>query len=747
VRLIPSLLSAFFALIALSAAVVTGLNVASVAMQPEVRRVTLYVRDGMVTMPDGASVYVWGFTDDPSSGPKVPGPTIYANEGDTVEVTLVNDVDPTANSLLLNGEGHTIHLHGLDTPTEHDGVPETHAAGLVRQGGSYTYRFVASHAGTYFYHCHQNNVEHQQMGMYGPIIVRAANAAKTAYTGGPAFDREYTLLMAELDRGGHDATRRSFREDGTPYNWLSYAPTYYFLGDRAYADSQSILRTIDANAGERVLVRVVNAGYAAHLFHSHGAPFQIVATDGRPWKDGPTTDMVWLGPGEKYDLLFTATGAGGFPLHDHVDVAYQGPMIGAENLQTAVAVQPSGQTHELSLYVREGFQSLPDGTRIYVQGFSDTPDGAPMVPGPAINARAGDDVAITLINDGSSLTGRPHALGLRGGLPTPPDWAEATAAGESRTYRFTASRPGSFFYVGDPSGIESQQMGMYGSIVVKPADEAARAYAGTTAFDREYTMVLSEMDSAGHEQTRLAALGESTPYDWRRFSANYFLINGQAYPDIMQNPASAMQGHRGDRILIRTINAGQMAHAMHLHGYHFQIVGANGRPWTNGPLKDTVLVGPGESFELLFVVDQEGAFPFHDHFETANTNNGTWLGGMHTMFSTSGAMTHPSTGTTTAPALAAAPSLTTEPSLAAADATVYVRDNFYTPNIITIPLGTSVTWEHQGQVEHTVTNLRGLFDSGTLTNGMSFTFTATEPGRYDYFCRFHITNRGSIIVE
>ncbi len=731
-RLIPSLLFALLALAAFSAAALTGLKLGSAFAETEVRRVTLYVREGMVAMPDGASVYTWGFTDDPKGGPQVPGPTIYANEGDTVEVTLVNDADPTTNALLVTGEGHTIHLHGLDTSTEHDGVPETFAPGLVRQGSSYTYRFVASHAGTYFYHCHQNNVEHQQMGMYGPIVVRAANGAKTAYTAGPAYDREYTLLLAEMDRGGHETARRAFKEDGQPYNWLRYAPDYYFLGDRAFADPQAVIRALDASAGERVLLRVINAGYVAHLFHTHGQPFQIVATDGRPWRDGPTTDMVWLGPGEKYDLLLTSTGPGSLVLHDHVDATYQGPMIGAANLQPAPAAQPTGVTQEITLYVRDGFQLLPDGARVYAQGFSAAPDEPLQVPGPAITARAGDTVAITVVSDGDP-SGRAHTLGLRG-LPTPPEWSQPTPAGESRTYQFTASQPGSFFYIADPGSVESQQMGMFGSIVVRPADDETRVYPGGVAFDREYTMLLSEVDAAGHERTRIANAGDAPRYDWSRFSANYFLINGLAYPHTMQSPATAMEAQRGDRVLIRAINAGRMAHAMHLHGYHFQIVGVNGHPWSQGPLKDTVLIAPGESFELLFVADQDGQFPFHDHFEAANTNNGVWLGGMHTMIAT-GHAHHP-------PA-ASAPA----PSVADTDTTVYVRDNFYAPNIITVPLGTTVTWAHQGQVEHTVTSLRGLFDSGPLTNGMTYTFTPTEPGRYDYFCRFHITNRGSVIVE
>jgi plastocyanin len=150
------------------------------------------------------------------------------------------------------------------------------------------------------------------------------------------------------------------------------------------------------------------------------------------------------------------------------------------------------------------------------------------------------------------------------------------------------------------------------------------------------------------------------------------------------------------------------------------------------PLKDTLLLAPGESYDLLFVADQGGMFPFHDHFETANTNNGVWLGGMHTMVST-GALP----GTPAGPPAQAIPD----------GPRVYIRDNFYTPNNITVSPGTTVVWEHQGRVDHTVSSLQGYFDSGALHGGDYFTYTFTVPGRYDYFCRFHITNRGVIIVQ
>ncbi len=181
---------------------------------------------------------------------------------------------------------------------------------------------------------------------------------------------------------------------------------------------------------------------------------------------------------------------------------------------------------------------------------------------------------------------------------------------------------------------------------------------------------------------------------------------------------------------------------MHLHGFHFQIAAFNGRPWLNGPMKDTVLLGPGETSDLIFVADQTGHFPLHDHFETANTNNGVWLGGMHTMVMVS--PDQPATNhehvSATAPTETAGPPPLDGP-------TVLLRDNFYAPNQLTVPIGTTVRWEHRGQSEHTVSHLLGQFDSGPLQGGDVFTHTFRIPGRYDYFCRFHITNRGTVVVQ
>jgi hypothetical protein len=41
----------------------------------------------------------------------------------------------------------------------------------------------------------------------------------------------------------------------------------------------------------------------------------------------------------------------------------------------------------------------------------------------------------------------------------------------------------------------------------------------------------------------------------------------------------------------------------------------------------------------------------------------------------------------------------------------------------------------------------GVFDSGALNQGDSFSFTFQQPGTYEYFCRLHPSMRGRILVR
>jgi plastocyanin len=82
---------------------------------------------------------------------------------------------------------------------------------------------------------------------------------------------------------------------------------------------------------------------------------------------------------------------------------------------------------------------------------------------------------------------------------------------------------------------------------------------------------------------------------------------------------------------------------------------------------------------------------------------------------------------------------TAAPARAQGTSTVQVGDNLFSPQTITVPVGTTVTWEVTGSNGHTITSDTGVFDSGTnpLRQGDTFSFTFTQPGTFPYYCAFH----------
>ncbi|WP_246206064.1 multicopper oxidase family protein [Propylenella binzhouense] len=70
--------------------------------------------------------------------------------------------------------------------------------------------------------------------------------------------------------------------------------------------------------------------------------------------------------------------------------------------------------------------------------------------------------------------------------------------------------------------------------------------------------------------------------------------------------------HPGQRVAIEMRNVSPMAHPMHLHGHHFQVIGINGRP-LKGAVRDTVLVPVNGAVTIAFDTDNPGRWPFHCH--------------------------------------------------------------------------------------------------------------------------------------
>jgi FtsP/CotA-like multicopper oxidase with cupredoxin domain len=79
----------------------------------------------------------------------------------------------------------------------------------------------------------------------------------------------------------------------------------------------------------------------------------------------------------------------------------------------------------------------------------------------------------------------------------------------------------------------------------------------------------------------------------------------------------------GGTVRLRMVNDTAWPHAMHLHGHHFhQVLGGR----ATGPLRDTLLIGRGETAEIAFTADNPGDWLLHCHMlEHAAAGMMTWI--------------------------------------------------------------------------------------------------------------------------
>jgi plastocyanin len=78
---------------------------------------------------------------------------------------------------------------------------------------------------------------------------------------------------------------------------------------------------------------------------------------------------------------------------------------------------------------------------------------------------------------------------------------------------------------------------------------------------------------------------------------------------------------------------------------------------------------------------------------------------------------------------------------------VSIRNFTFTPANIRVSVGTTVTWTNNDAPTHTVSSRDGTFDSGSLSTGATFQYTFAQKGTYEYYCKFHTSMNGKVVVE
>jgi FtsP/CotA-like multicopper oxidase with cupredoxin domain len=224
---------------------------------------------------------------------QVPGPRLQLTEGDRVRINFHNALPETT----------TVHWHGLIVPNEMDG-PAKITQKPVPPGGSYTYEFTVGQSGTYFYHSHDHPDRQQALGLYGALLIAPKDPGAEVKA-----DLDYTIQLQEWLK----------RE------WLTYPamlmegalPNYFTINGKAYPSTD----TVAMKVGQTIKLRFIGTNNNfVHPMHVHGGPFEIVAVDGVTLNEGARyqADTVNVGPGQRYDVIWTARKPGKWLVHCHI---------------------------------------------------------------------------------------------------------------------------------------------------------------------------------------------------------------------------------------------------------------------------------------------------------------------------------------------------------------------------------------------------------------------------------------------
>jgi len=243
---------------------------------------------------------------------QIPGPTIEATIGDTLDVTFNNKMDTETS----------IHWHGILLPNDQDGVPYLTTQPIAPHS-SFTYRYKISHHGTYWYHSHTGLQE--ERGIYGSLVFHPKDGERIK------SDKDYVVVLSDWTNQNPDQVLANLKKDGDYYalkkeSVQSWAKVFLYgkqaiknrlqgswsrmgpmdisdVGYDAFLSNGKKEETLNAKKGEKVRVRLINAASSSYFNVEFAeGPMVIVAADGvdvEPFK----VKRLRIAIGETYDVI------------------------------------------------------------------------------------------------------------------------------------------------------------------------------------------------------------------------------------------------------------------------------------------------------------------------------------------------------------------------------------------------------------------------------------------------------------
>jgi len=307
------------------ASLMTGTGLLSWSPRSEAATIskTFYITAGTQTMPDGVSVYVKGFSDS-SADLNVPATSIICQEGDTLQITVINRLAVTHN-FVIGG------LKAGDQPLA--------STGDIAGGGSgtLTYTIPTGKAGSYLFYDNKTTYN-VFLGLHGGLAIMPAGKTNQMYTGSPTFKKQLFWIFNDIDPALNSAVQRgvsvptSFTPRYFTINGLTSlppgAPGHGDVTQDALYDPRSQLSGV---IGDRTLVRMLNAGMCSHAMHVHGNHMEWLTDRGtvrsQVWKKDTIQVRNTLGkidaifPFEPPPDAYPPVTRGHYPMHLHDEMS------------------------------------------------------------------------------------------------------------------------------------------------------------------------------------------------------------------------------------------------------------------------------------------------------------------------------------------------------------------------------------------------------------------------------------------
>jgi FtsP/CotA-like multicopper oxidase with cupredoxin domain len=211
------------------------------------------------------------------------------------------------------------------------------------------------------------------------------------------------------------------------------------------------------------------------------------------------------------------------------------------------------------------------------------------VPGPVIRVTEGDKLRIIVQNDlPEGTTVHWHGMDLPNNQDGVHDLTQPMIdPGQTYTYEWTAVSTGTHWYHSHMGG-DQEGKGLYGALEVIPR------LVGDFSADRDYRIMIGD-----------GPLG--------------FVFNGKSFP-----ATAPLAARVGERVHIRLIGTGpEMIHPIHLHSGYFTLVAQDGRRLAVPQQMDTINVGVGQTYDLIWVPTRTGQWMIHCHiFSHSETAEG-----------------------------------------------------------------------------------------------------------------------------